>query len=205
MSFDISDTLAPTSDQLDGIELAPGPRIFTVERVTKGSAEQPVQVHFVEFPRPWRPAKNMRRVLAECWGTESSEWTGRRVKLYYDPSVTFGKEQPGGTRIAALSHIDKPKKVPQLITRGKSGSVTIEPLSEPTTDERIASLRAEFRTADEARKVAILAEVETLQGAAPSVPVAHKFTGDADACTAPGCGLPVDAECHDVAAGVKGS
>jgi hypothetical protein len=163
--MDITDSLAPASDQLDGIELATGPRVFTVEGVSKGSAEQPVQVHLVEFPRPWRPSKGMRRVLAACWGVDASQWTGRRVQLYYDETVTFGKETPGGTRIKALSHIDKPTKVPLLIARGKSGSVTVQPLTaEPTTDERIASLRSEFRSADETRKAAILAEVETLQG-----------------------------------------
>jgi hypothetical protein len=163
--MDITDSLAPASDQLDAIELATGPRIFTVESVSKGSFEQPVQVHLVEFPRPWRPSKGMRRVLAACWGTDASEWTGRRVELYYDETVTFGKETPGGTRIKALSHIDKPTKVPLLIARGKSGSVTVQPLSaEPTTAERITSLRAEFRTADETRKAAILEEVKALQG-----------------------------------------
>jgi hypothetical protein len=163
--MDITDSLAPASDQLDAIELATGPRIFTVESVSKGSLEQPVQVHLVEFPRPWRPSKGMRRVLAACWGTDASEWTGRRVELYYDETVTFGKETPGGTRIKALSHIDKPTKVPLLIARGKSGSVTVQPLSaDPTTAERIASLRAEFRTADETRKAAILEEVKALQG-----------------------------------------
>jgi hypothetical protein len=170
--MDITDSLAPASDQLDAIELATGPRIFTVESVSKGSLEQPVQVHLVDFPRPWRPSKGMRRVLAACWGTDASEWTGRRVKLYYDETVTFGKETPGGTRIAALSHIDKPKKVPLLIARGKSATYTVEPLPDaapaPTTDpaaaERIATLREEFRTADEDRKVAILDEVKALQG-----------------------------------------
>jgi len=54
----------------------------------------------------------MRRVLAACWGTDASAWAGRRVKLYCDESVMFGNDVVGGTRIAALSHIDKVKKVP---------------------------------------------------------------------------------------------
>lgn len=127
--MDITDTLAPTSDQLDAIELVAGPRVFTIDRVTAGNAEQPVQVHFTDFPRPWRPSKGMRRVLAACWGADASLWACRRVELFRDPSVTFGKDTPGGTRIRALSHIDGQKKVPLLVSRGKSAVFVVEPLA----------------------------------------------------------------------------
>jgi hypothetical protein len=64
-----------------------------------------------------------------------------------------------------MSHIDKPVELLAQTTRGKREKFVVQPLgAEPTTDERIASLRSEFRTADETRKAAILAEVETLQG-----------------------------------------
>lgn len=126
--MDISDTLAPNSDQLDAIELAAGPRTFRIREVTRGNAEQPVNVHFHDFPRPWRPSKGMRRVLALCWGANASVWADRRVTLYLDPDVTFGKEKPGGTRISHLSHIDGEKKVPLLVSRGKSAIYTVKPL-----------------------------------------------------------------------------
>lgn len=128
--MDITDTLAPKSDQLDAIELAGGPRIFTIEKVTRGSDEQPINVHFVDFPRPWRPSKGMRRVLAACWGTDSSVWPGRKVELFLDPEVTFGNEKPGGTRIRALSHIDKPRTIPLLVKRGRSAQFTVQPLDD---------------------------------------------------------------------------
>lgn len=126
--MDITDSLAPASDQLDAIELATGPRIFTIERVSEGSLEQPVQVYFVDFPRPWRPSKGMRRVLAFCWGVNASQWAGHSAELYFDPAVTFGKETPGGTRISRLSHIDGQKKIPLLVSRGKSATYTVDPL-----------------------------------------------------------------------------
>lgn len=127
--MDITETLAPNSDQLDAIELAAGPRTFRVKEVSRGNAEQPVNVHFHDFPRPWRPSKGMRRVLAACWGADASQWAGRQVTLYLDPEVTFGKEKPGGTRIAALSHIDGPKRIPLLVARGKSATFTVQPLT----------------------------------------------------------------------------
>lgn len=140
--MDITDSLAPTSDQLDAIELVAGPRIFTIERVTRGNAEQPVNVHLVDFPRPWRPSKGMRRVLAACWGADASTWPGKRVELYFDPEVTFGKEKPGGTRIKALSDISETKRIPLLVTRGKSAVFVVEPLPDapkPPTEADIAT------------------------------------------------------------------
>lgn len=130
MSFDITDTLAPKSDQLDAVDLLGGPRTFTIAEVTRGNDEQPVQIRLAEFPRVWRPGKSMRRVLAAAWGPQASEWTGRRVTLYCDPAVKFGGEAVGGTRISHLSHIDGPKKVPLLVTKGRSAVFTVQPLKE---------------------------------------------------------------------------
>jgi hypothetical protein len=171
--MDIGDTIAPTSDQLDAIELVSGPRTFEIERVTKGNAEQPVQIHLKDFPRPWRPGKSMRRVLVACWGPDASAYTGRRVTLYMDPDVMFGREKVGGTRISHLSHIDKPKSVPLLISRGKSAMFTVQPLREdappaPAPTSRVDQLRQEWFTADPERKKAIEAEVSALtQDGAP--------------------------------------
>ena len=108
---DISETLAPNSDQLDNIDLrSTGPQIFTVTRVdVHPGAEQPVHIHFAEFDRPWKPGKNMRRVVAHCWGLETDGWIGKRVELFADERVKFGKDTPGGTRIKRLSHIDGPQ------------------------------------------------------------------------------------------------
>jgi hypothetical protein len=165
--MDISETLAPASDQLDAIELVSGPRIFTIASVSKGSVEQPVNVHFSDFPRAWRPSKGMRRVLAACWGADASQWEGRRVELFFDPEVTFGKDKPGGTRISKLSHLDGPKKVPLLVSRGKSAIFTVTPLPDaPPADPnatRIAELQQEWRGADAERRAAIEAEVAELR------------------------------------------
>ena len=145
--MDISDTLAPKSDQLDAVDLIGGPQTFTIASVSKGSAEQPVQVHLSEFPRVWRPSKNMRRVLGYCWGTDASQWTGHRLTLYCDPSVMFGGEKVGGTRISHLSHIDKPVTVPLVVGRGKGGSYTVKPLADdPQTPARDWSAEADALT-----------------------------------------------------------
>lgn len=158
--MNIEDTLAPNSDQLDAIELVSGPRIFTIESVSRGNAEQPVNVHLVDFPRPWRPGKSMRRVLAKCWTADAATWIGRRVELYFDPEVTFGKDKPGGTRISRMSHIDGAQKVPLLVTRGKTALYVVEPLPEVSREE---VLLAEWKTATPERQAEIKAEVEALR------------------------------------------
>lgn len=129
--MDITDSLAPKSDQLDAVDLLGGPRTFTIVRVTKGSSEeQPVQVHLAEFPRVWRPSKGMRRVLAACWTPHTDAWTGRRVTLFCDTGVKFGGVEVGGIRISHLSDLDGPKKVPLLITKGKGAMYVVAPLKE---------------------------------------------------------------------------
>lgn len=171
--MDLSDTIAPTSDQLDAVDLLAGPRTFTIDHVTGGNSEQPVNVHLVEFPRPWRPGKSMRRVLVACWGADGAVYAGRRVRLYCDPSVIFGKEKVGGTRIAALSHIDGPRSVPLLISRGKSAIFVVEPLGDepvrtrPTVEQvaactDTAELRTLWHAANPAVRVLIEARVAEL-------------------------------------------
>lgn len=141
--MDISETLAPTSDQLDAVDLLGGPRIFTVAGVSRNAGDQPVNVALAEFPRVWRPGKSMRRVLAACWGTDASLWTGRRVELYCDPRVRFGNDEVGGTRISRLSHIgDKPRRIPLLVTRGKSATFVVEPLDDTPARDWLAEIAA---------------------------------------------------------------
>lgn len=128
--MNIEETLAPNSDQLDAVDLLGSERVFTIAGVSKGSAEQPVNVELAGFPRPWRPGKSMRRVLAACWSTDASTWVGRRVQLYCDPDVKFGGVAVGGIRVRALSHIDKARTIPLLVTHGKSAPYTVEPLAD---------------------------------------------------------------------------
>lgn len=133
--MDLTDTIQANSDQLDAIDLIAGPRTFTITEISKGNAEQPVNLHLAEFPRVWRPGKSMRRVLVACWGKDASAYVGRRVTLYCDPTVKFGGEAVGGTRISHLSHLDRPKTMPLPVTRGKSVTFKVQPLVEERAPE----------------------------------------------------------------------
>ena len=135
--MDISHTLEPKSDQLDAVELSSGPRTVTITDVTQGSAEQPVNIHLAEFPRPWRPSKGVRRILAAAWGTDAAQWAGRRMELFTDTEVPFGKTKVGGVRIARMSHLDKPLSLALTASKSKKQTHRIEPLPDNTPSHEV--------------------------------------------------------------------
>ncbi len=135
--MDLTTTTAPRSDQQNFDDYVAGPKVVTVAEVTPGTAEQPAEVHLVEFPgRPYKPSKSMRRVLVAAWGPDTTTYTGRRLKLMGDPTVKFGGNVVGGIKIAALSHIEKPVKVQLTVTRGKRAPHVVEVLSEASTQQQ---------------------------------------------------------------------
>lgn len=127
---DISHTLASNSDQLDAADLTEAGGVYTITAVTVTQGDQPVNVSLSEFPRPWRPAKTVRRILARLWGADSQAWIGKRVHLYNDPTVKWAGEAVGGVRVRAASGIDKAAHVTLPTSRGKYGKYTIQPLED---------------------------------------------------------------------------
>jgi hypothetical protein len=141
--MDMTETIAPKSDQINAEDLLTGPRTFTVAEVRKGSAEQPVDIHLVEFPgRPYRPSKTERRVIVSGWGVEASEYAGKRFTLYRDPEVTFGRDKVGGIKISHMSHIDKRLELMLTATRGRRAKRIVEPLVESTPTPEPVEVRA---------------------------------------------------------------
>jgi hypothetical protein len=138
--MDMSGTIEPRSDQLNSEDLLIGPRTFTITDVRAGTEEQPVRVFLAEGPegRPWIPAKTMRRLLVLAWGAESDAYIGKRVTLYRDPDVKFGRDTPGGIRISHMSGIGRKPLVAQLtITRGKRAPYTVEPLTDDAPPAKV--------------------------------------------------------------------
>lgn len=132
--MDLTESIAPKSDQLNADDLMAGPVTVTISEVVKGSAEQPVDVRLVEYPgRAYRPSKSMRRVMVSAWGKDASAYAGRRLTLYRNPDITFGREKVGGIEISHLSNITKPLTVALTATRGKRRSFKVEPLPEVNT------------------------------------------------------------------------
>lgn len=138
--MDITASTEPKSDQQNFDDYMSAPKTVTVSEVKRGNAEQPVEIHLVEFPgRPFKPSKSMRRVLIACWGPDAAAYAGRTMTLYGDPNVKFGGQAVGGIRIGALSHIDGTKTIQLTVTRGKREPFAVKPIA--TTPPRDTSGR----------------------------------------------------------------
>ena len=129
--MNISETIAPRSDQINAEDLLTGPRDIEIVDVRRGTTEQPVWIITKEFgpERPYKPSKTMRRVLVAAWGPDASIFPGRRIRIYRDPDIMFGRERVGGIRISHLSHIDERLELSLTVTRGRRQVFVIEPLA----------------------------------------------------------------------------
>lgn len=130
--MDIANSLAPRSDQINADDLVAGPMTVTIRQVVGGRAEQPFDFLLEETDRAYRPAVTMRRVIAAAWGTDGDAYVGRRLTLYRDPTIRFGKDVVGGIRISHMSHIDKRVEVKLQVTRGKRETFAVDPLPDTT-------------------------------------------------------------------------
>lgn len=134
--MDISQTTVPDSTQVNAEDFLSGPRTVTIAAVREGTAQQPVNIDLVEFPgRAYRPNKTMRRVIEAAWGRDTDAYAGRRMTLYRDPEVTFGRDTPGGIKISNLSHIDRTITIALTVTRGRRAPVVVEPLPQTPQGE----------------------------------------------------------------------
>jgi hypothetical protein len=153
------------TDQLNYEDFLGGvARTVTIAGVKAGTKEQQYDIQIEGDQRVWRPAVTVLKLLVEAWGDDATEWVGRRARLYGDPTITFGRDKVGGIRVSHLSHIDGPVSANLTVTRGKRAVHTVDPLPDETPADRVAALRAEWKTADPERKAAIEAEVNKLTG-----------------------------------------
>ena len=128
--MNLTESIAKKTDQQNFENYARGPKTVTISAVKAGTAEQPIEIHLVEFPgQPYKPSKSMRRVLVAAWGVESSAYSSRQMTLFGDPSVRFGPDVVGGIKISHLSHIDKPVTTDLTVSKGKRKNYTVKPLT----------------------------------------------------------------------------
>lgn len=180
--MDMSTSIEPRSDQLNADDLIAGPRTVTIDRVSEGAAEQPFDFHLVETPgRAYRPSKTMRRVIVAGWGSDTSVFAGRRLTLYREPTIRFGKDEVGGIRISHMSHIPGPLKLQLTVSRGKRDPFVVQPLPDapdvipPSTkdqQQRIRDLLADVEdkagcvSAIVGRTVATVRDLDTAEASA---------------------------------------
>lgn len=132
---DVTDALAPKSDQLTFAHVESGPMEVTVARVEQAKisvSETQLIIHFMEFPgQPLKPGKIICRVIAKVWGKQAREWIGRRMRLYGDPSIKYGGKAVGGVRLSHMSGLEAPRIVEVSAGAGTRARVPLEPLDDP--------------------------------------------------------------------------
>lgn len=128
-------TVETRSDQLNAQDFLSGPKTFTVEAVKPGTGPNGLyDVVLQGETRLWRPPKTVIDVMNALWGDEDTDWMGKRVALYCEESVSFGKSEVGGIRVCGASGITEPKKF--RVREKKMGNpkiYTIQPLPDAPT------------------------------------------------------------------------
>ncbi len=89
-------------------------------------------VSFVGKRKRWLAGTVSHEVLKGMYGPYIEDWVGKRISLYFDPSVMFGKTRTGGIRVRPTPPDEEP---------------TSDPLDRPIDEiaaERIEEARGEF-------------------------------------------------------------
>ena len=140
--MDLSKTIEPKSDQLNADDLVGGSRTIKIRDVKVIDSEtQPVSIYYDgDDNKPYKPSKGMRRVLIQLWGSDGKNFIGKSITLYRDENVRFGGVEVGGIRISHASHINKPTRVLETISKGKRRPITIEVLK--TSKKKLTDINA---------------------------------------------------------------
>lgn len=140
MTGDMTEVIAPRSDQLNAEDLISGTKTIKITSVDVrvGAKEQPVTVHYEgENGKPFKPCKTVCKLMARVWQSEDSKtYVGKSMVLFRDPKVRFGADETGGIRVSHMSHIDKITKVTVLKTKGKYDTHAIAPMPGESKKER---------------------------------------------------------------------
>ena len=137
---DMSQFIAPQSDQLNSDDLIGGPRTIKITRVSASpdSAEQPIAINFEgDDNKPFKPCKSMRRVMVHIWGNDGQSYVGRSMTLYRDPDVKFGGIAVGGIRISHMTDMKSDVTMALTASRASRKPYTVRQLvvqSAPAAD-----------------------------------------------------------------------
>lgn len=108
-------------------------RTLSLERVGReGDDEQRWIMWFNELKKGLRLNVTTLRIFEAAYGDDSDRWIGRRVQLYWDPTVQFGGKLVGGVRVrlsrAAVGGVAAALSVP---AGARFDPMTGQPLAAP--------------------------------------------------------------------------
>ena len=163
MTIDLSGTLETKSDQLNAVDLLPGPITVQVVSVKKvEDKKQPTHIEITGGYKTYKPCLGMRRILAAAWGLDGSVYVGRSMTLYRDPDIEYSNQATGGIRIAALSDMPKPLDIRLIESKRLPKNYKVEVIGKQTT--KPPESKAKTQEIDDLRqKMALESDVLALQ------------------------------------------
>ena len=66
-----------------------------------GSKEPKLIIYFEGDGKSLVCNKTNAHTIAKLWGNDRDQWIGKKLAIYFDPSVRFGAEVVGGVRVRA--------------------------------------------------------------------------------------------------------
>jgi hypothetical protein len=74
-----------------------------------------IEIRFRGKKKAWLAGPVSQVVLAGMFGRNVQDWIGKRVTLYVDPSVRFGRDVTGGVRVSDQSPDRKAQLAPEAL------------------------------------------------------------------------------------------
>lgn len=108
MSEQVHWKLLTNPNYLGGCHFSDGKdKIVTIEKTAyekvvgdKGRTEEKMVMHFKEDVKPLILNKTNPKIISELFRSPMlSDWDNKKIQLYFDPTVKFGKDVVGGVRV----------------------------------------------------------------------------------------------------------
>lgn len=181
--MDMTQFIAPRSDQLNADDMIGGPRTITISRVraSESTPEQPVEIHIEGSDKPYKPCKNMRRVMVSLWGPDASQYVGRSMTLYRDPEVQFGGMKVGGIRIGEMSHIEKDAQLVLTASKTKRAPFMVKKMKAQVSQPAQPETDTPAVIAEQIQNAATMADLVAIWKAA--APTRRDYPEHVDALT----------------------
>lgn len=141
---DMTQVIAPKSDQINADDLIAGPMTIQITgvKVTPDS-EQPVSISFAGSGKVYRPCKSMSRVLVAGWGADAKNYAGKSLTLYRDPSVKWGGLEVGGIRISHMSDLKRDMVMSLTMSKANRKPHQVKVLARPTAPQPQTAMTAD--------------------------------------------------------------
>lgn len=117
-------------EYIQGVEIGDRQPTMTIANYSSVGfdSESKGVITFQETDRGWVINKTNGQCLQAMFGSNPAAWRGKRVTLYFDPTITNKGEVTGGIRIVGSPDLDKtvtctvrlPKKRPKPVTLKKT-------------------------------------------------------------------------------------